>query len=583
MNARPLLVAVCLLAAAPAAAGPPATMPFQGILTDAAGAPIAAGTPVTFSLRDAYGAPLWSAIYVVTPVDGVVSLLLGANDGGGQAALPPGIFTTGAVRELALSVGGEELAAIPLGSTAYALHAATADVALNAGGLGPGSVDSVALADGAVTSAKLADAAVTAAKLADAAVGAAKLADGAVGAAKLAGGAVTAAKLADGAVGAAAIADGAVGTAELADGSVSAADIGPAILSSLDGVSNDGGNIDLVAGANVTISSDDAANTITIGATGGGGGIAGSGAANYLPRFTGAAAIGNSALYQSGSSLGLGTTAPDRLFVASAAAGDAILGEVTATGQTDYIGVEGIAVPSEAYGVGGQFLGGYLGIWARSEGTSAGDYYGVYGHATSGTGGYAYGTTGDAQGSEINVGVLGYAAGGTANYAGYFLGDIQVDGLVYSGGLAMRVDHPLDPAGRALSQAAVLSDGLKCVYDGSVRLDAEGRAWVELPPYVAALAGEFRYQLTCVGGYAPVYVAAELAGGRFAIAGGTPGLKVCWQLTGLRQDAWARRHPLAVEADKPAAERGRYLHPAAAGQPAARGLLPPPALRLRGR
>ncbi len=45
----------------------------------------------------------------------------------------------------------------------------------------------------------------------------------------------------------------------------------PDIVSGLDGVSNDAGNIDLVAGANVTITPDDTANTITIAAAGGGG------------------------------------------------------------------------------------------------------------------------------------------------------------------------------------------------------------------------------------------------------------------------------------------------------------------------
>ena len=553
MNARILAALALLLSIQPAAATTPGTMPFQGILTNAAGEPIAAGTPVTFNLRDGFGVPLWSAIYVVTPVDGVVSLMLGANDGGGQAALPAGIFTTGAARELVLSVGGEELAAIPLGATPYALHAATADVALNAGGLGPGSVDTVALADGAVTAPKLADAAVATAKLQDAAVTSAKLASGAVT------------------------------SAAIADGAITAADIQPAIVSSLDGVTNDGGNIDLVAGANVTITADDAANTITIAASGAGGGLTGSGTVNYLPRFTGATALGNSALYQSGNALGLGTTSPDRLFVARAAAGDAILGEVTATGQTDYIGVEGIAVPSEAYGVGGQFLGGYVGAWALSEGASNGEYYGVYGQATSGAGGFAYGATGDAQGPEVNVGILGYADGGTANYAGYFLGDVQVDGYLYSAGLATRIDHPLAPATMTLGQALVQSDELKSIYDGSVLLDAAGSAWVELPAWTTALNGDFRYQLTCVGGYAPVYVATELADGRFQIAGGRPGLKVCWQLTGIRQDAWAAQHPLIPEAPKPAGAAGRYWQPAVAGQPARQGMLPPPAPRLRGR
>jgi hypothetical protein len=43
----------------------------------------------------------------------------------------------------------------------------------------------------------------------------------------------------------------------------------PDVVSSVDGVSNDGGDIDLVAGSNVSIVPDDVANTITISATGG--------------------------------------------------------------------------------------------------------------------------------------------------------------------------------------------------------------------------------------------------------------------------------------------------------------------------
>jgi hypothetical protein len=44
------------------------------------------------------------------------------------------------------------------------------------------------------------------------------------------------------------------------------------VLSSVNGVSNDGGNVDLVAGSNVTITPDDGANTITISVSGGTGG-----------------------------------------------------------------------------------------------------------------------------------------------------------------------------------------------------------------------------------------------------------------------------------------------------------------------
>ena len=54
--------------------------------------------------------------------------------------------------------------------------------------------------------------------------------------------------------------------ANIVDGSLKEADIGPAIVSSVDGVSSDGGNIDLVAGANVTITPNNATKKITIDA-----------------------------------------------------------------------------------------------------------------------------------------------------------------------------------------------------------------------------------------------------------------------------------------------------------------------------
>jgi hypothetical protein len=75
-----------------------------------------------------------------------------------------------------------------------------------------------------------------------------------------------------------------------------------------------------------------------------------------------------------------------------------------------------------------------------------------------------------------------------------------------------------------------------------------------------------------VGGYAPVYIAQKIANRTFKIAGGTPGLEVDWQVTGVRHDAYARSHPLKVEVEKPANERGYYLHPELFGQPPQRSL-----------
>ena len=111
------------------------------------------------------------------------------------------------------------------------------------------------------------------------------------------------------------------------------------------------------------------------------------------------------------------------------------------------------------------------------------------------------------------------------------------------------------------------------IYNGNVRLDANGEAWVELPEWFEALNRDFRYQLTAVGAPGPnLYVAEEISGNRFKIAGGSPASKVSWQVTGIRQDVFADAHRIKVEEDKPAAERGFYLYPELYGQPKEQGV-----------
>jgi hypothetical protein len=113
---------------------------------------------------------------------------------------------------------------------------------------------------------------------------------------------------------------------------------------------------------------------------------------------------------------------------------------------------------------------------------------------------------------------------------------------------------------------------MKNIYDGIAVLDANGEAAVELPEWFGALNRDFRYQLTCIGGFASVYIAEEVSGNRFTIAGGRAGIKVSWQITGIRQDAWANAHRIPVEEDKLDFERGFYLHPEVFGAPREKGV-----------
>ena len=139
---------------------------------------------------------------------------------------------------------------------------------------------------------------------------------------------------------------------------------------------------------------------------------------------------------------------------------------------------------------------------------------------------------------------------------------MQVTGSLVKPGGGFLVDHPLDPENRYLNHSFVESSERKNVYDGVAVLDAEGSADVALPKWFSALNRELRYQLTPIGAPAPnLHVAEELDGGRFTIAGGTGGQKVCWQVTGIRDDAWARANPLVVDEPKAKGDRGRYLNP----------------------
>ena len=103
---------------------------------------------------------------------------------------------------------------------------------------------------------------------------------------------------------------------------------------------------------------------------------------------------------------------------------------------------------------------------------------------------------------------------------------------------------------------------MKNIYDGVATLDDNGAAVVELPDWFEALNQDFRYQLTAIGASMPdLYIAQEDQGQPLRIAGGAPGTKVSWQVTGIRHDPYADAHRIPVEEDKPADEKGHYLYP----------------------
>jgi hypothetical protein len=71
---------------------------------------------------------------------------------------------------------------------------------------------------------------------------------------------------------------------------------------------------------------------------------------------------------------------------------------------------------------------------------------------------------------------------------------------------------------KVLRHSFVESPDMKNVYDGIVNLNENGEAVVKLPDYFETLNINFRYQLTPVGGYAPLFIKEEIKNNQFVIA-----------------------------------------------------------------
>jgi hypothetical protein len=157
-------------------------------------------------------------------------------------------------------------------------------------------------------------------------------------------------------------------------------------------------------------------------------------------------------------------------------------------------------------------------------------------------------------------GATGVYATGTP-YAGQFEGSVYVSGTLSKAGGSFKIDHPLDPENKYLSHSFVESPDMMNIYNGNVITDASGTAVVTMPDWFEALNRDFRYQLTVIGQFAQAIVATEMSDKSFTIKTDKPNVKVSWQVTGIRQDAWANAHRIPTEEDKDEADKGHYLHP----------------------
>jgi hypothetical protein len=159
------------------------------------------------------------------------------------------------------------------------------------------------------------------------------------------------------------------------------------------------------------------------------------------------------------------------------------------------------------------------------------------------------------------------------SFAGNFMGNVKIEGNlavtgdVTKGGGAFRIDHPLDPANEYLQHSFVESPDMKNIYDGVIRTNGRGYATVHLPRWFQALNEKFRYQLTTIRSFSRAVVWREVEHNSFVIRTRRAHVRVSWQVTGIRHDAYARAHRIAVEVPKARRDRGRFLAPRELGRP----------------
>jgi hypothetical protein len=509
----------------------PPVVKFGGVLSDANGKPTTGTVGLTFSLYTEAqgGAALWVETQNVTPDrTGHYSVMLGSTTSQG---IPANVFASGEARWLGVQAQGQtEQPRTLLMSVPYALKALDAETV---GGLPP-SAFLKAAAPGGASSANL----------------------------NVPGAAITGTGTANHIT--KWLSPTKLGNSNIFDGSAGKVGIGttaPGATLDVNGtaVIRSNATVDGSLGAGpITATSSSSGGTgifANAGSSGGSNGVIAEGATGVAAYTTVAGSI---AVFGNG-------------------------GNSTGSNGVVGYGATGVAGNSTITGSYGTYGSGSTGVWGNSAGTGAN--VGVLGTGgTGGTGvsgvGDAWGVLGESSNPNGSGGGFGNSSTGDAlftynqsgGYAAFFDGNVDVDGNLSKAGGSFKIDDPLDPANKYLYHSFVESPDMMNIYNGNATTDASGSAVVQLPEWFETLNRDFRYQLTAIGQFSQAIVASKVANHQFSIKTDKPNVEVSWQVTGIRQDAWANAHRIPVEVEKAQADRGLYLHPELFGAPAEKNI-----------
>jgi hypothetical protein len=272
----------------------------------------------------------------------------------------------------------------------------------------------------------------------------------------------------------------------------------------------------------------------------------------------------NQYLVRASGGMGVGTNAPtSQLHVVDNIGPVARIENTSSTSSTvGLLGTISSATPGIfATGVKGE-VAATTGNGVGVTGVHGGNGYGVYGTA-AGIGGL--GVVGIVSGSNATA-VYGNASGASA-WAGRFDGRLGVTGAFSATSKAFRIDHPQDPMNKELWHSCVESPDMMNIYNGNVVTDDAGYATISLPRYFESLNVDFKYQLTVIESNPDAWtlakVTSEIANNEFTIRTSAPNTKVSWQVTGVRNDAYAKKYRIVPEQMKSDENKGKLLTPEA--------------------